>query len=89
MKKKEEILGKFVGYCIAIPFIALFLLWYNHVIVQWNIKYWQWLILAIPLVWFRHNNKWFSVVISILWLITFVGQLLYWMNIITLPLIKL
>lgn len=88
MSKLDDSPNNLLGFLLGIPLTALVLMWENHVIAQWNVHYWQWLIVSIPLCLFTlAENKLIRWVCGIVFAVTFIGQFVAWAGIATLPLI--
>lgn len=86
-KKKDNAKAKLIGYLLS-PFIGgLLFLWYNHVWIQLPIPYWKWCCISAA---FMFLPNWISKpVAGILGAGAIFGQVLYWLNLVQLPLIPL
>lgn len=86
-QKEPKEKATFIGYCIAPFLVGWLFVWYNYVCIQWHIGYWQWVALSIPWI---LTPKWLSKPIgSIIGMVVLFAQVLSWLGLITLPLIKL
>ncbi len=87
-EKSEDIvfLSKILGMFIAIPIYACFLMWYNYVWIQYPLYFWQLMVFSCVILIFASNIK---TILCLVLLGTIFGQILYWMSIIALPIIKL
>lgn len=87
-EKEEE--GPWIAvfsYIFAVPIMALCLLWYNHVLFQWNVAYWQWMCISVVML---IIPKWIRMpVFGIIFTLSALGQICYWIGLTTLPLVKL
>lgn len=90
MKEKEySVKDKILGGILASPIFALLLMWNNHVIIQWPIHFWQFWVLSLPLMYISNSFKFTKPIIGCIFIVTLLGQVCYWIGLVTLPLIKL
>lgn len=84
---KESPWLKVIGWVIA-PFITGWIfVWYNYVIIQLSINYWQWCCISIVVV---MMPKWLRIPITgLIGATALLCQVLKWLSLITLPLIHL
>lgn len=86
-EKTVSLIEKLIGFIIAVFIVAAILYWYNTIVHQPNIGFWKWTAVAVATVWLRDNPlmKWsFKIAFPIFVIL----QVLAWVSIISLPLIK-
>ena len=81
--------AKLIGYAIY-PFIGgLFFLWYNHVLLQYPIRYWQLVVLSIPVAFMQYCIKPTKYLVAAVSIAAMFGQALAWIGMLSLPLFHL
>ena len=85
MKNKTEVLGTIVGYTLGILGVApLLLYWFNYVLLQHPIAYWQYVILS-ALLYILIEVKPFEKVYTAVTIGILICQVLNWIDLVKLP----
>jgi hypothetical protein len=86
-KKKDETIPNIIGFVLGIPIVALFLMWYNHVWIQWPVHYWQWMCFSVGLILIK--SKLTEIIFSVIFSVAVLAQIAHWMGFVAFPLIHL
>lgn len=88
-KQKATSLQYLIGYSIGIFAVApLILYWINHVVIQYPVSYWQYIVLS-GVLYIALEVKIFSKIYTLALILILICQVLYWINLIPLPILHI
>lgn len=77
---------KIAGWIVTPLIGGLFLMWYNHVLLQYPLGYWKLVLLAVPVTLMQVCMKETKYIVAITAILAMFGQVLAWIGLVHLPL---
>lgn len=88
MNKTETAASVILGHIVACPIFALFLLWYNHVLLAVPFGFWQACILSAGVAVVNKTLAMAKHLLALLFAFVMITQCLAWAKVVSLPIIK-
>ena len=77
-----------LAFAIVVPIVAALFTWYNHVLSARQFAYWQWLLIALPVVFVAKQTSWLNRILSLVFAVCLIAQFAAWAGMLTLPLFR-